>query len=61
MARVSCRGLDSYIVAGISRDRDFLLMLFSFAVSVTTNSTFPDSFPLRTTKRIVPLPKRLSS
>ncbi len=37
---MSCRGLDSYIVGGISRDRDFLLMLFSFAVSVT-NYAFP--------------------
>ncbi len=35
---LSCRGLDSYIVGGISRGRDFLLVLvrFSFAVSVTS-------------------------
>ena len=35
MYLLSCRGLDSYVVGGISRDRDFLLMLVSFAVSVT--------------------------
>jgi hypothetical protein len=54
---VSCRGLDSNIVGGISRDRDFLLMLFSFAVSVT-NYAFPYMTPAASTHNTAPTGRR---
>ena len=63
---MSCRGVNSYIVGGISRDRDFLSMLFSFAVSVT-NYDFPSichnstTTPVDTSWCSITATRRLSS